>query len=541
MYKNYNLIQLTLPIETSVRIPQIDISRYVNEIVETIPDSEFDKFRHHRGATSYHPKMMLKITLYAYTQSVFSGRRIEKLLHDSIRMMWLAQNQTPSYKTINRIRVNPNTDALIESLFIQFHSQCLKQNLIDGTKVEANANRYTFVWKKSIQNHESKLNENSKTLYRDLVEEKIIPEIKEDGDSDLTIEEIDLIGSHLDKEIEGLNHSIENEDSTQIRKQTRKKITKIKKFKNKFDDYSERKNKYEEQKSILKDRNSFSKTDHDATFMRMKEDHMKNGQLKPGYNLQIATNSQFVLSYDLFQNPTDTRTLIPFLTMIQNTFGYLPEYIVADAGYGSEQNYMTIIDDFNKTPLITYGMFIKDKTRKFKSGIFNTQNWKYDELNNEFICPNNKRIGFKRYAYRNDRYGFKRDFKLYECDDCSSCSLRHQCMKPNSKSNKKIMKNYNWEYFKVQINQKLSEPETKNIYSQRKIDVEPAFGFMKAILGFTRMSVRGINKVKRELGFVLMALNIRKIAAQRAVHYKIHIKKADFYQIINRNQLFYIA
>ena len=138
--------QLTLPIETSVRIPQNDISRYVNEIVETIPDSEFDEFRHHRGATSYHPKMMLKIILYAYTQSVFSGRRIEKLLHDSIRMMWLAQNQTPSYKTINRFRVNPNTDALIESLFIQFHSQCLKQNLIDdnsifidGTKVEASA------------------------------------------------------------------------------------------------------------------------------------------------------------------------------------------------------------------------------------------------------------------------------------------------------------------------------------------------------------------------------------------------------------------
>ncbi|EES93876.1 transposase, partial [Staphylococcus aureus] len=103
----------------------------------------------------------------------------------------------------------------------------------------------------------------------------------------------------------------------QIRKQTRKKRTGIKKF----DDYSERKSKYEEQKSILKDRNSFSKTDHDATFMRMKEDYMKNGQLKPGYNLQIATNSQFVISYNLFQNPTDTRTLIPFLTMIQNTFG----------------------------------------------------------------------------------------------------------------------------------------------------------------------------------------------------------------------------
>ena len=78
------------------------------------------------------------------------------------------------------------------------------------------------------------------------------------------------------------------------------------------------------------------------------------------------------------------------------------------------------------------------------------------------------------------------------------------------------MKNYNWEYFKAQINQKLSEAKTKTIYSQGKIDVAPVFGFMKAILGFTRMSIWGINKVKRELEFVLMALNIRKVAARRA-------------------------
>ncbi|GJF43708.1 hypothetical protein SASC256_11860 [Staphylococcus argenteus] len=117
---------------------------------------------------------------------------------------------------------------------------------------------------------------------------------------------------------------------------------------------------------ILKDRNSFSKTDHDATFMKMKEDHMKNGQLKPGYNLQIATNSQFVLSYDLLQNPTNTRTLIPFLTMIQNTFGYLPEYIVADAGYGSEQNYMAIIDNFIKHHLLRMACLLKIKLENLK-------------------------------------------------------------------------------------------------------------------------------------------------------------------------------
>jgi len=232
---------------------------------------------------------------------------------------------------------------------------------------------------------------------------------------------------------------------------------------------------------------------------------------------------------------------VPFLTLIKETYGHLPEYIVADAGYGSEPNYMTIIDEFNRTPLITYGMFIKDKTNKYKSDIFNTQNWKYDEINDEFICPNHKRLGFKKYAYRYDKYGFKRDFKLYECDNCSECPLKNNCMKSNSKSNKKIMRNYNWEYFKAQINQKLSEPETKEIYNQRKIDVEPVFGFMKAILGFTRMSVRGINKVKRELGFVLMTLNIRKVVAQRANYNQNNNEKGNFYIISIEIDFFHLS
>lgn len=68
---------------------------------------------------------------------------------------------------------------------------------------------------------------------------------------------------------------------------------------------------YEEQLVIMGVRNSFSKTDHDATFMRMKEDHMLNGQLKPGYNIQLATENQFALAYDCYPNPTDTRTFYP--------------------------------------------------------------------------------------------------------------------------------------------------------------------------------------------------------------------------------------
>ena len=98
------------------------------------------------------------------------------------------------------------------------------------------------------------------------------------------------------------------------------------------------------------------------------------------------------------------------------------------------------------------------------------------------------------------------------------------------------MKNYNWEYFKSQINKSFQNQKQKYLQS-KKIDVEPVFGFMKAILGFTRMSVRGLNKVKRELGFVLMALNIRKVVAQRAENNQKFIKR-QFLYYFNRNCLF---
>ncbi|PTJ69991.1 transposase, partial [Staphylococcus kloosii] len=152
-----------------VLIPENDIAHYVNQIVETIPNETFYELKHSRGASSYHPKLMLKIILYSYTQSVFSGRRIESLLKDSIRMMWLSQNQTPSYGTINRFRINPIMDKLLQSLFINFRTQLVELNLIDehslyidGTKIEASANKYTFVWRKNTERYNSKVIEQSK-------------------------------------------------------------------------------------------------------------------------------------------------------------------------------------------------------------------------------------------------------------------------------------------------------------------------------------------------------------------------------------------
>ena len=175
------------------------------------------------------------------------------------------------------------------------------------------------------------------------------------------------------------------------------------------EDFLPRKVKYERDREIFKDRNSFSKTDTDATFMRLKEDHMQNGQLKPAYNLQIATSGRFVLHYDIFPNPTDTRTLVPFLKSFSNLD--LFKYIVADAGYGSEINYQAVIDKFEKIPLIPYGTYQKEQSRKYQRDPQNINNWTYYDKDDYYTDPDGVVFKFQRYSSRVDNMGLNEILK----------------------------------------------------------------------------------------------------------------------------------
>lgn len=517
MFKNYTTNQVILPLDFSFQLEKNDIAFAIDQLIESIPEERFLPFNHQMGPSSYHPKMMMKMILCAYTQSVFSGRKIEALTKDSIRMMWLTQSYQPSYRSINRFRVNPLVNALLRECFVQFRSQLVKEQLIDeeaifiyGTKIEANANKYTFVWKKSIENFDKKLTEKSNVLYDELLKDKIIPEIERESAKELSVTELGQIEEKLAHVVEKFTEKIEYEKDGTIRKSIRSKRKVPKKTRKLVHDFKERKCAYQKHRQILGQRNSYSRTDPDATFMRMKDDHMKNGQLKAAYNLQIATNSQYILGYDLFSNPTDTRTLHPFLTTLKECFFELPNYIVADAGYGGEENYQAVLEDYERTPLITYAMYYKEQKKKFKQNPFLPANWSYQELDDTFICPNGRKMNFRNYSIRTDKYGFKRYLKRYECEDCSDCPVRSQCTKAKSDKNREIQKNMNWEYFKATIQQLLSEKETGKIYRQRKIDVEPAFGYLKACLGFTRFSVRGKQQAHNEIGFALMAVNLRK-------------------------------
>jgi hypothetical protein len=248
--------------------------------------------------------MMLKITLCGYTQSTFSDRKIQDLAKDSIRTMWLAQGYETSYRTINRFRIHSDMKELIRQCFVQFRCRLVEDNLIDqeaifidGTKIEANANKFTFVWKKSVERHHSNLVEKSNQLYNELLRNEIIPEIERENEEQLSMQERTEIAQKLEEVVDDYTNKIEGSDDVSERKRLRSERKTPKQMVKQIDDWMTRKQKYEKDLAIFGIRNSYSKTDQDATFMRMKDDYMQYGQLKAGYNVQVATEGQYTLAY----------------------------------------------------------------------------------------------------------------------------------------------------------------------------------------------------------------------------------------------------
>ena len=206
-------------------------------------------------------------------------------------------------------------------------------------------------------------------------------------------------------------------------------------------------------------------------------------------------------------------TLIPFLDEIEKNYFDLPKHIVADAGYGSEQNYNDILSNRKREALITYNLYLKEQKKKYKQNVFNTANWAYNQAADTYTCPNNQLLHFNYHSVRTDQHGFKREYKIYECENCTDCPFRSSCTKAKEGNHRKLMVNEKWEQQKEYVRAKLSDEKTGAIYRKRKIDVEPVFGFLKANLRFTRFSVRGKSKVENEMGLALMAVNLRKFTA----------------------------
>ena len=504
VFKPYNPDQLSLlPPSLDELIPENHVVRVVDDVINTINIDAILKKYNSRGASSFHPKMMLKIIVYGYLSNIYSSRKIEQAVISNIPFMWLAGMQRPDHNTINRFRCD-KLKGVLKEVFGQVVILMAEQGLmdiktlyVDGTKLEANANKYTFVWGKSIKRNKERIKTQLEELWK--YAESVAKEELMDNDP-TTYPELDP--EQVKKTIETINQAIK--DKT-VDKKVKQKLNYAKR------NWPQNLAKYKEQEEILGDRNSFSKTDPDATFMRMKDDHMRNGQLKAGYNWQISTSDQFIVNYDIFHNPTDTLTLPDHLDNYKALYDQSPEVVVADAGYGSEQNY-EYLEKEEIEAFVKYNYFHKEQKAKGKikpKDAFRPENLYYNEQADYFICPMGQKMNKQYEIHPKTKSGYQQTYSVYQAQNCKGCPLRGACHK--SKENRKMQINWNLKRHKDKAKEKLLSDQGVAHRSQRPVDVEAVFGNIKQNKNFTRFKLRGKDNVLIEAGLIAMAHNLAKM------------------------------
>ena len=520
VFKNYEPNQLSLPLDLSILIPNNHIVKIVSDIIDSIDISPLLALYEGGGTSAYHPKMLLKVIIYAYTQKIYSGRAMEQQLKENIFFMWISGKNTPNFRTINRFRTEKMKDH-VESIFTSVIKLLIEQEYIkfenyflDGTKIEANANKYSFVWKKSTEKYEKALQDKIKKLLKDInltVQEENSSSDDKDNDASKKIS-----SEELKKAVEIIDKQLEQDTENKELKKAKKTIEK---------DYLPRTEKYEEYLAVLRDRNSFSKTDLDATFMKLKEDHMMNGQLKPAYNVQIGTENQFILWYTLHQTPGDTTTLKHHLSDLKNKYGFYPKNIVTDAGYGSVENY-EILKEEELGNYVKYNNWFNDVKNKKVGKYWNKESFIYVKEKDEYICPNGERLVFKEVTEKATSTGFIQKLYKYQCVNCSGCEMRELCTKGNG--NRSLEVNKLLEEHKRIVRRNLCSEEGTALRKQRCADVEATFGIIKGNGCFRRFLLRSLAKVKVEWGLIALAHNMKKLWALISKSAKELLKNVSF-------------
>ena len=505
-FQAYAPNQLVLPMDLQELIPPRHVVRVVNEAIDRIPDATFEAPYVGGGRPPYHPKMLTKVIVYAYTQRLYSSRQIAKAVREQVPFMWLAARQTPDFRTINRFR-SDRLKALIDRIFSDILQQLLRAGyvklehyFVDGTKIEANANRYTFVWKKAVEKNKAKLETTIKEILK-TIDEVNTAEDAHYGDRDL--EEVDPAPLDAD-DVERRAEELEERLNTQPEapKQARRVVRDLRLK------LVPRLRRYEQQLAACGDRNSYSKTDPDATFMRLKEDHMRNGQLKPAYNVQMGTENQFIIGYSVHQNRADAGCLIPHLERLRTLVGRLPQTIVADAGYGSEENF-AYVEKQGRTALMKWNTYRLESTRKWQRQVKRVENWTYDDTHDEWICAAGRRLTFQGLKQACSDNGYRATLRVYQAHDCPTCPLKAECTKAEYR---RIQISPLLRRYKQEVRERLKVPEVMTMVKRRGVEVESVWGHIKENRQFRRFLLRGLTKVQTEWGLLSVAHNLLKQA-----------------------------
>ena len=490
---------LLLPPSLDELVPKNHMVRVVDAVIDRLDISDILSTYRGGGNSAFNPKMMLKVLVFAYLSNVYSSRRIEELLRRDIYFMWLAGMKRPDFRTINYYRgkrLKEGFDTVFTQVVRLLHEEgfvSLKVQYIDGTKIESVANKYTFVWRGSVEKYDARLKAKTEALLRQIEQNHAIENQENPVPEELTAEEVA-------KRVERIKEKV---DAENLGKEERKALKQIE------TDSVPRMNRYREQLETMGSRNSYSKTDPDATFMRMKEDAMLNGQLKPGYNVQISTENQFITNFGIYQRPTDTLTMISYLESFKARYGMQSEEIVADSGYGSEENYEYMFSN-GMTPYVKYNMFHVEQRRGYRNNPFRVSNLFYNPDDDFYVCPMGQKLKFIRQEKRYTASGYQQTVSVYRACRCEGCPLRGQCHK--SKRDRQIEVNHTLADYKARARELLTSEQGIKHRSNRPIEPEAVFGQIKECGRFRRLRLKGLTGAKIDFGLKALAHNLRKLA-----------------------------
>ena len=490
--------QLVFPLELRTYIPEGDLVYKVEEICESLDYTVlFNTYL--RTWRKINPITLFEIIVFGYTEHLYSGREIAKACKTDIRYMYLLNGEpAPSHATISRFQDERLTE-VIEDLFYQFVEKLYEKGeikyknlFVDGTKIEAYANKYTFVWKKAVEKNLKKLNEKIDTILPIIAERYGFCEFD-------TAEECYESLMQRAKNLELVFAVGKGKHKTQLQKD-------IETVRN----YIEKRNEYFSHLGKCANRNSYSKTDVDATFMHMKEDYMRNGQLKPGYNIQIGVESEYIVGVGAFSNRSDVGTLIPFLNRIRKHTNRIFEQIIADAGYESSENYL-YLDENGQKCFIKPSNYEISKRKTYKTNPYSIENMEYDRNRDEYICPNGRKLKFKRESTKTTENGYTVSTRYYSNDKCGRCPYRDKCHK-SKEGHRTIRVNQVLNEYRPKTLKALTSDEGILLRMNRSIQVEGVFGVLKENYGFRRFLTRGKKNIETQFFLLAFAFNVEKLS-----------------------------
>lgn len=510
---------MLLPPSLEELIDKTHAVRVVCDVIDRIDITPLVETFKGGGTSSYHPRMLLKVLVYAYVNNIYSSRRIEAAIKENIHFMWLSGMKRPDHHTINRFRGQRLKNHIREVftqvvlLLMEAGHVDLKEVYTDGTKIEANANKYTFVWAKSIATNKKKMKAQLEELW-DYAQGVATEELR--GEDPGVMQQLDP--QKVEQTIDAINAALKGKE---VEKKVTQKLSYAKK------NWGANLRKYQMQESIIGERGSYSKTDTEATFMRMKDDHMGNGQLKAGYNVQWSTQDQFIIHYSLHQDTTDTKTLTPHYQGLQGQLGQLPQAAVADAGYGSEQNY-EYLEAEGVQAYVKYNYFHREQQKSHQEKHpFEQGRLHYNAARNAYICPMGQPMVHIGDHCSTNKAGHTSTVSRYQARNCAGCPLNGVCHK--AKGNRIIEVNHRLNKLKAQARTLLTSEEGLKHRSARPVEVESAFGNLKQNKGFTRFMLRGLEKVALEIGLLSTAINLKKWARIHQENAKERLKSAIYY------------